>query len=207
MSTANTKHVTLSTEQYVVLGERAAAEAYRLATNPLEWPTLAYEDSDVKVYSRKSDKNADAKEAMLMLVTTLPGNAATVEALLCPWAKYRLQWDDLLEDLGVIDELPNDAYLIRHLVKRKLALSPRESIDALKLLRKDNGDVVFGAVGTTHADYPPAKGYVRTHQYLGGYVLQPLDAETARFSMIFHADLNLPGPRFLSSMADRFKPW
>lgn len=67
--------------------------------------------------------------------------------------------------------------------------------------------MVFGAVGITHANFPPAKGYVRTHQYLSGYVLQPLDEKSTRFSMLFHADLNLPGPRFLSSVADRFKPW
>lgn len=61
------------------------------------------------------------------------GNVATIEALLCPWDKYRIQWDDLLEDLSVIEALSNDVYLIRHLVRRKLALSPRESIDALKV--------------------------------------------------------------------------
>ncbi|KAH7709786.1 hypothetical protein AAVH_22944 [Aphelenchoides avenae] len=31
-------------------------------------------------------------------------------------------------------------------------------------------------------------------------------ATSSRFSMVFHADLNLPGPRFFSSVADRFKP-
>lgn len=73
------------------------------------------------------------------------------------------------------------------------------------MLRKENGDVVFGSTSTTHAQFPPAKGYVRTHQHLGGYVMQPM-GERTRFLMLFHADLNLPGPRFLSSVADRFKP-
>ncbi|KAH7720820.1 START domain protein [Aphelenchoides avenae] len=75
-----------------------------------------------------------------------------------------------------------------------------------KVVRKENGDVVFGSTSTTHAQYLPVKGYVRTLQHLGGYVLQPTGGGATRFSMLFHADLNLPGPRFLSSVADRFKP-
>ncbi|KAH7718848.1 START domain protein [Aphelenchoides avenae] len=74
-------------------------------------------------------------------------------------------------------------------------------------LRKANGVVAYGTTGTTHGQYPAVKGYVRTHLHLGGYLFEPLDdGKLTRFSMIFHADLNLPGPRWFSSVADRFKP-
>jgi hypothetical protein len=68
--------------------------------------------------------------------------------------------------------------------------------------------MIFGSTGTTHPQYPPVKGYVRTRQHLGGYYMKPnvADSSSTDFSMLFHADLNLSAPRFVASLVDRFKP-
>ncbi|KAH7709788.1 START domain protein [Aphelenchoides avenae] len=200
------QHVTLKTEEYCAVAEHAAEDVYRLGTDLRLWTSVVWEDNETKIYSRKSD-DADAKEAMLMLVTVLPATAKKLEALITLLKPYRLQWDDMLEDAMIIEKMPSEVYLLRHLVKPRLTLSARESIEIVKVLRKPNGVVAFGSTGTTHAEYPPIKGYVRTQLHLGGYLFEPLeDGKSTRFSMIFHADLNLPGPRFFSSVADRFKP-
>lgn len=80
-------------------------------------------------------------------------------------------------------------------------------IVVFKVARRPN-EVVFGSTGATHSDFPTAKGYVRTHQYLGGYVLRPCDSNPShtKFHMLFHADLNLSGPKLLSCMVAKFKP-
>lgn len=124
--------------------------------------------------------------------------------LLAPWHDFRMKWDELLEDVSIISSLPNEVYLIRHLIRKRITLSARESIDAVKVLRKD-GKIIFGATGTTHKSYPPTNGYVRTHQYIGGYILTPVNGGT-RINSLLHADLNIPGPKLFSSFADKFKP-
>jgi len=143
---------------------------------------------------------------MLMLQTTIDASPEKLYELLAPWKEHRLKWDDMLEDISIITSLPEEAYVIRHLVRKRITLSPRESIDVVKVLRKEGGTIVFGATGTTHAAYPPTKGYVRTHQYIGGFVLKPIDDNNTAVTLVFHADLNLPGPKLFSSFADKFKP-
>uniref|UniRef100_A0A915E7E0 START domain-containing protein n=1 Tax=Ditylenchus dipsaci TaxID=166011 RepID=A0A915E7E0_9BILA len=101
-----------------------------------------------------------------------------------------------------------EVYMVRHLVKKNFPMSARESLDLVKVVRYTGGEVVFGSTGAVHKDYPPTKAYVRTHQHVGGYKLLPDESNPAhtKFYMLFHADLNLPGPRLLSSIAGKFKP-
>lgn len=141
-----------------------------------------------------------------MLETKINAPIKKLCDLLAPWNDYRLQWDDLLENISIIDKFRNDVYLIRHLVRKQMPLSPRESIDIVKVLKNPDGTVIFAATGTTHGSYPPLKNYVRTHQYIGAYILEVESEIVTKVTMIFHADLNLPGPKFLASFADRFKP-
>ena len=128
-----------------------------------------------------------------------------LETILYPWEKYRLQWDDMIEDATIIATYPDQTYLIRHLIKKRLGLSARESIDVVKVI-KVGDKIVLGSCGSSHGQYPPSKTHVRTHQYIGGYIIEPLPDGRSRFTMIFHADLNLPGPKLIASLADRFKP-
>uniref|UniRef100_A0A915EJH8 START domain-containing protein n=1 Tax=Ditylenchus dipsaci TaxID=166011 RepID=A0A915EJH8_9BILA len=67
-----------------------------------------------------------------------------------------------------------EVHLVRHLVKKMFPMSARESLDVLKILRRPE-EVVFGCCSTTHAKVHTHKAYVRTHQYIGGYVLRPSD--------------------------------
>lgn len=74
-------------------------------------------------------------------------------------------------------------------------------------MRSEN-EIVFGSKSVVLDKYPPTKDYVRTTQHLGGYILRPseYDSTSTKFFMLFHADLNLPGPRFISNLASKFKP-
>jgi hypothetical protein len=63
------------------------------------------------------------------------------------------------------------------MVKGKFMLAPRESVDVVKILRLEDGSVIYASTGASHPDYPPLKGYVRTHQFIGSYTLKPLDAD------------------------------
>src|SRR5688572_27382701 len=114
---------------------------------------------------------------------------AKVEKLVTPWLEYRTQWDQMLEGAELIASWPDKevrspsgasgdspfhVFLIRHLIKKQYILSARESIDVVKVVRREN-EIIFGSTGASHTSYPPIKGYVRTHQFLGGYVLRPCD--------------------------------
>lgn len=71
-------------------------------------------------------------------------------------------------------------FLLRHMVKGKFMLAPRESVDVVKVLRFEDGTVIYATTGASHPDYPPLKGYVRTHQFLGAYIIKPLETDPAR---------------------------
>ena len=112
---------------------------------------------------------------------------AKLEKLLNPWLEYRVQWDLLLESAVQIRSWPEEeVFLLRHMVKGKFMLAPRESVDVVKVLRLEDGSVIYATTGASHVDYPPLKGYVRTHQYLGCYHLKPLEnnSEHTRFQML-----------------------
>jgi len=145
---------------------------------------------------------------MLLLITDLPCAMEKIEKLVTPWLEYRAQWDQMLEKTELITSWPDkEVFLVRRFVKKQLILSARESIDVVKVVRSEN-EIIFGSTGTVHPDYPPTKGYVRTHQFLGGYVLRPSDSNPGhtKFHMLFHADLNLPVPRFIGNVVAKFKP-
>jgi hypothetical protein len=198
------KTATLTESEYCELAENAARDVIQLFEDKQNWTATNYGDDNYAILTRKSDIK-DAKEQMLMLETELELSPEKLEIILSPWKEYRLQWDDMLEDATVIASYPNDIYLVRHIVKKRISLSARESVDIVKVVRTDNR-IIFASCGTSHSSYPPSKTYVRTHQYVGGYVIEKLDDNRSRFTIIFHADLNLPGPKLISSLADRFKP-
>uniref|UniRef100_A0AC35EX86 START domain-containing protein n=1 Tax=Panagrolaimus sp. PS1159 TaxID=55785 RepID=A0AC35EX86_9BILA len=132
-----------------------------------------------------------------------------LEALLAPWKEYRLKWDKTLEYATCITSFEDDVYLLRHIIKKCTTLlifsaSARDSVDIVKIVRTPDR-IVFGSCGTSHNSYPPSKAYVRTHQYVGGYVIERLPNLRSRFTIIFHADLTLPGPKLFASLADRLK--
>jgi len=199
-------NVTLSNEEYADLAELAADEVRRLCLDLSLWNVYSSKDG-TEIFERKNSLS-HAKESMLLLVTTLPCTMEKLEKLLTPWLEYRLKWDDMLEDAQVIESWPEkEIYFVRHLVKKMFPMSARDSLDLVKVARGDN-EVVFGSTGAVHGKYPPTKAYVRTHQYVGGYMLRPSDSDPAhtKFSMLFHADLNLSGPRLLTNLAGKFKP-
>jgi hypothetical protein len=198
------KCATLSESEYCELAENAARDVIQLFEDKQNWTATNYGDETYAILTRKSDIK-DAKENMLMLQTEIDLSPEKLEVILSPWKEYRLQWDDMLEDATVIASYPNDVYLVRHIVKKRISLSARESVDIVKVVRTDDR-IIFASCGTCHSGYPPSKAYVRTHQYVGGYVIERLGNERSRFTIIFHADLNLPGPKIISSLADRFKP-
>lgn len=95
-----------------------------------------------------------------MLTTTLPvgfiwvkikeifqADMKTLEMLVSPWKEYRLKWDEMLENVEIIRVFSDEVifsrfefiffqvYLIRHLVKKRLTLSARESIDVVKVVQ------------------------------------------------------------------------
>jgi len=161
---------------------------------------------ELKFSKRKSD--FPDTDSMLLLIVSLPCTTQKLETLLSPSFEYRLQWDTMLDGIQVLREWPEEeVFLIRHLVHKVFTISPRDSIDVVKIVRGKD-ELVFGATSTLHADYPPCKDYVRTHQYLGGYFIRPCDSKEKhlKFHMLFHADLNMAGPRFISTVASKFKP-
>uniref|UniRef100_A0A914CYK4 START domain-containing protein n=1 Tax=Acrobeloides nanus TaxID=290746 RepID=A0A914CYK4_9BILA len=191
---------------YIALAEKAANDIERNCEDMSSWNDINMGDPTYKIFTRKSS-TVEASEEMLMITSTLPATIDKLEKLLSLIYPYRLQWDDLLENAEIVCKLPDEVYIIRHLIKKRLTLSARESIDVVKVLRKDD-KLIFGLTSTTHPQYPPVKGYVRTQHHLGGYYMKPnpADSSSTDFSMLLHADLNLSAPRFLSSLVDRFKP-
>jgi hypothetical protein len=198
------KTATLEESEYRELGEKAARDVIELFEDKQNWTLTTSGDETFVISCRKSEIK-DAKESMLMLECELDMEHEKLETLLAPWKEYRLQWDDMLEDATCITSFGDDVYLLRHIVKKRISLSARESIDIVKVVRTPDR-IVFGSCGTSHNSYPPSKAYVRTHQYVGGYVIERLPNLRSRFTIIFHADLNLPGPKLIASLADRFKP-
>jgi len=202
----NRDNATLTDEQYIRLSEYAATEVRRLCSNLSLWTPYNTKDG-YEIFERKSDL-PEASENMLLLITTLPCSMEKLEKLVSPWLEYRAQWDKMLESAEVITTWPEqEIFFVRHLIKKLYTISARESLDIVKVSRREN-EVVFGSTGGTHANYPPCKGFVRTHQYLGGYVMRPDDSDPGhtKFYMLFHADLNIGGPRFLANMLAKFKP-
>jgi len=196
----------LTDEDYIRLGEHAAHEVQRYVSDLSLWENISSKNG-IEILERKSDLPG-AAESMLLLITDLPCSMEKVEKLVTPWLEYRTQWDDMLEKAELITSWPEkEVFLLRHLIRKQYILSARESIDVVKVMRREN-ELVFGSTGASHVDYPPAKGYVRTHQFLGGYVLRPSDAKHGhiKFHMLFHADLNLPVPRFIGNVLVKFKP-
>uniref|UniRef100_A0A914Y7E4 START domain-containing protein n=1 Tax=Panagrolaimus superbus TaxID=310955 RepID=A0A914Y7E4_9BILA len=198
------KTATLTEAEYCELADKAADDVIALFEDKQNWTSTNYGDETFAIYTRKSDVK-DAKESMLMLECELDLSPEKLEILLAPWGKYRLQWDDMLEDATTITSFGNDVYLLRHIVKKRISLSSRESIDIVKVVRTPER-IIFASCGTSHNEYPPSKAHVRTHQYVGGYIIERLPNLRSKFTIIFHADLNLPGPKLISSLADRFKP-
>jgi len=196
----------LADEDYIRLGEHAASEVHRYVADLSSWSNMSSKNG-IEIFERKSEL-PEASENMLLLITDLPCTMEKVEKLVVPWLEYRVQWDQMLEKVEIIASWPDkEAYLTRHLIKKQSILSPRESIDVVKVVRREN-EIIIGSTGTSHADYLPAKGYVRTHQFLGGYLLRPSDSKPGhtKFHMLFHADLNLPVPRFIGNVLAKFKP-
>ena len=198
------KTATLEESEYCELAEKAARDVIELFEDKQNWTASNLGDETYTISSRKSEIQ-DAKESMLMLECELDLEPEKLEKLLAPWKEFRLQWDDMLEDATCITMFEKDVYLLRHIVKKRISLSARESIDVVKVVRTPDR-IVFGSCGTSHSGFPPSKAYVRTHQYVGGYIIERLPQLRSRFTIIFHADLNLPGPKLIASLADRFKP-
>jgi len=199
-------HITLTDEEYARLAETSAEEVRQLCSNLSQW-NLHSTNNGIEIFERKSTLKNEA-ENMLLLVVTLPCSMQKLEKLLTPWDVYRHEWDAMLEKAELINSWPEkEIFLVRHLVRKMFPMSARESIDIVKITRQPD-EVIFGCCSTTHAKFPPNKAYVRTHQYLGGYVFRPCDSnpDHTKFHMLFHADLNLPGPKLVSNLASKFKP-
>lgn len=163
----------------------------------------AADNNGIKIESRKSDIG---DSDIMMATTELDAPAKKVLAMCLPWLPYRAQWDDLIESIQVIDQLSDSMYLIQHLTKKKMPLSARESIDVVTC-GKENNFYFVSCVGTSHPDFPVRPKYVRTNQYLSGYVIYPEENENqCTFKVLFHADLNIAGPKLMSNIVEMVKP-
>uniref|UniRef100_A0A7E4VAX7 START domain-containing protein n=1 Tax=Panagrellus redivivus TaxID=6233 RepID=A0A7E4VAX7_PANRE len=194
---------TYADEDYIDLGNKIAKQL-DLLRQPNGWNLTNSGDEHCTIYTRKNGL-PEAKENMLLLTTEMPAPLFVVEKLLAPWGNYRLLWDDLLDDIAVLATMPEETYIVHHLVKKRITLSVRESVDLVQVHRSHNR-VMFASCGTSHGSTPATRNYTRTHQYIGGYILDVVSDTSTRVTMIFHADLNLPGPKIMTSLADRFKP-
>jgi len=200
------EHVTLPDQQYIKLATYAACEVRRLSSNLSLWNEYSSKDG-VEIFERKSDLPFE-NDSMFMLVTSLPCSQYKLEKLVSPWLTYRLQWDAMLVGAETVAKWSDEeVYLVRHLVAKITPLSARDSVDSIKIMR-NNDELTFGATSAIHGDYPPSKQYVRSHQYLAGYFMRPCDTHKnhTKFHMIIHTDVNLPGPRFISTLTSKFKP-
>ncbi|KAI1728275.1 START domain-containing protein [Ditylenchus destructor] len=199
-------HTTRTDDEYEKLGVMAAEEVRRLCSNLSLWHPHSNHNG-IEMFERKADLPYDT-ENMLLLIVTLPCTMEKLEALLSPWREYRQQWDNMLERADVIESWPEkELYLVHHLVKKMFPISARDTVDIAKVMRRTD-EVTYGMTSVAHASCPPGKSHVRTHAYLGGYVLRPDDNNPnhTKFHMLFHADLNLPGPKLISNVAAKFKP-
>jgi len=200
------EHVTLPDQQYIKLATYAAYEVRRLSSNLSLWNEYSSKDG-IEIFERKSDLPFE-NDSMFLLVTSLPCSQYKLEKLVSPWLEYRLQWDSMLDGAETVAKWPdNEVYLVHHLANKITPLSARDSLDSVKIMRNNN-ELTFGATSAIHGDYPPSKHYVRSHQYLAGYFMRPCDKNqnNTKFHMIYHADVNLPGPRFISTLTSKFKP-
>jgi len=176
-----------------------------IVNDPCGWnlEKAAADNHGVKIESRKSEVG---ESDIIMSTTELDAPAKRVMAMCLPWLPYRAQWDELFDSTQVIDQLSKSIYVTQTLTKKRIPLSARESIDVLTL-GKDGNCIYLSSVGTTHPDFPVCTKYVRTHQYVSGYIIYPDENENqCTFKMLFHADLNIPGPKLMSSIVDMVKP-
>jgi len=176
-----------------------------IANDPTGWnlEKAASDNHGVKIESRKSHVG---ECDIIMSTTEVDAPARRVLAMCLPWLPYRGRWDELVDSTQIIDQLSPSVYVMQTLTKKRIPLSARESIDVITVGKEENF-IYVSSVGTTHPDFPVCTKYVRTHQHLGGYVIYPEENENqCTFKMLFHADLNIAGPKLMSSIVDMVKP-
>ncbi|KAK0393927.1 hypothetical protein QR680_000474 [Steinernema hermaphroditum] len=196
-----------SNEEYVKISEGCIDRAKEYFNNLEQWKLVKTSGKGqdlVEVFTKESD--IVGAEDMYLLRTTYPTTVKSLAALLYPWFPYRQQWDALLDSAEVVKNFGDGNFIINHRTKGKYILNPRESVDAVKIL-KDGMNMYFASTCAPCADVllPPSKQFVRTTQYLGGYRLVQLDENRVEFSMLFHADLKLSVPRLMNNILTGLK--
>jgi len=114
--------------------------------------------------------------------------------------QYRKTWDQVIEDIMDIDELPDGAAKILYIItKVPPGITPRDFVHLrrLKEFPKDNSKVVLD-VSTVSEKAPEKEGFIRAHTIFSGAILCPdyipnmvtkqLD-EGTKYSMISQVDL------------------
>uniref|UniRef100_A0A914V3C1 START domain-containing protein n=1 Tax=Plectus sambesii TaxID=2011161 RepID=A0A914V3C1_9BILA len=201
----DTTMVAKTRAEYESIGKAASQELIDIIRDIGGWhlEKAAADNNGIKVETRKSTVG---ESDIIMTTCELDAPAKRVLAMVLPWLPYRLQFDDLLESTQVIDQVSESMYLVQHVTKKKMPLSARESIDVVTLGKEDDFYYVSSA-GTSHPDFPIRPKYVRTHQYLGGYVIYPEENENqCTFKMFIHADLNIAGPKLMNNIVQMVKP-
>lgn len=155
-----------------------------------EWK-LSKESDGVKVFNRKPEKG---KVTIFKSEATVDCSPAQAIDFLNPAKPFRLQWDQLLEKLEVVEDLGDGVMLVYHIVKAALKglLSARDSMDVVTVGETDDFYYV-AAAGVTHPDYPVNKQCVRVTQFPCGYIVYKKQDENGhtKIIMILNADLNM----------------
>ncbi|CAD5220814.1 unnamed protein product [Bursaphelenchus okinawaensis] len=176
------------------------------ADQSTEWPTIELDTPEVKIYSRPPKEFPTAEEKMLLTITRVEANIEKVFTLSSNTEGYRQKWDDLLEKQEVVTKLNDNTWITHSYVKKKLILSARDAVEVLQVKRRDDGVIIMGLQGIDYPERPPTKNYVRTKQFISGTYLKPVGDNCTEFRHVLAADLNLPVPKLMASMAASFKP-
>ncbi|CAD5225981.1 unnamed protein product [Bursaphelenchus okinawaensis] len=197
-------------EQYIELADNTTEEFDRLAYGNMDdvFPEVERETDGITVRLGPSPFPETTEKAIIGMAT-IDAPVEKVYKLMVPWFPYRLQWDgELYEDMKVLKRIDNDTLLVHSVVKKKLILDPRDSVDVYRYQTFANKTTKIALQSTTNPDWPEIDGYTRTVQRLGGFTIEPNkdNPQTTDMKAITVLDLNLPVPGFLSSLAEKFKP-
>lgn len=188
-----------------IVAKGALADLQQHRDNVDGFTLSKFSDSEVKVYTKKSDVVECPEDIVKATVTLANVNTAQVLALCLPWFPYRTQWDDVLVEAKIIEDISPSTKLINHICKKKMPLSARDSLDVVSVQCR-NEEIFIASRSVTHNDVPEVKERVRTITHLGGYVIKPIEGGKVEFEMYFHADLKISGITLIKSIVESIKP-
>ncbi|KFD58720.1 hypothetical protein M514_00413 [Trichuris suis] len=121
-----------------------------------------------------------------------------------PTAKYRFQWDELVEGCTFLEDLAPGVILVHQRMKPLLMglISARDSVD---IIVQEETDQYYQLMltGVKYSNVPPQPRYVRAATYPSGMrIYRSSNPEKTKIACIIQADINMKhAPRYITDNA------